>query len=1043
MRQFLSKVFLVAFIFVFAIPAPLLAQNWTPPTQPAVGGNTPSPINVSEFAQTKRGRLTVDGEGSNTSLPGLTSRSSSLLRGTSVFDVGDMLGGSPGPNMMLSWVKSYFMSNVTVGSQGTVGPEIRLNGQLYYKPLALDGTISGNQPAQGALLSIIDANGKVGYTPVPANDGDTLIWDSTCNCWITGPGGGNGTTTPSGLPVGVFGQTTWYNASNAMEATSQITHGFDSDGTTTLTRIPNKNIYVGSAGLGKTTILSPITDISGTNSVNIGIATTGQTTVNSPQVTFVENPSPNFTQTVDFQSRYVNLKAPGVGSQILGVASNTVNFDDGAGQIANYQTVNVKSGNVNVVSPTVSFQDANGQTSDYQTVNVKSGNVNFASPDDGGYQTVTFESDAVKLKNINMNPGVGRIPYAMNDEGRFGWNENLTYQLNQGGFFPEPVGQLTLHNPGGGTALFQNQGLSQLMDDVYIEDTGHLYLYGINSAAPNQRGVGIIKPLCYITTTKKVVNCNDTPLTNNPVGSQVEPAYDTDYEIFRTSEHNSGPLSTYIFQSSQTVDIKFCGGGGGGGGGGAGASGHGGGAGGGGAAGNCQTFESFSVSPGDVLSWDIGEGGNGGNGTKRQDFSSGSSTSQLASNGLSGQPTSLFIDYISDSLGNPVQLGQTQSGGLGGERGIGDIVATPNGSNISTTTGGFLGGLGANNNIAAFHDGQNGCGGFTVVSGIQNCQGSPIGGYGGDGENPVGSILPTTPSAGGNPGINDWADNVTSDHWNNRTGGPGYEGNPGNGGGGGAGGFGSSPYTNQDAGVNPLIYMWTKWPGGGNGGQGGSGYVQVGGILNSQVADSVEFNTPSSTDVPFQVSALPSGVQNFTIEVWSGAGGGGGVKTGFLADRHASGGGGGGYIKIPDVPRSQLGTTLLVRVGAGGVAGISSGSAGDVTNGAVGGTSYIKISGSPTNIAHASGGAGGVKDTDNDSQTVPGAVGGQPGSSAPFSALPGIIMSQGTNGTTNAGGNNLQGGNISAGGVGADTNLVGGTSTNSSAGQNGKVKISW
>lgn len=965
MRAFISKLLLTAFIFLFAIPTPLLAQNWVAPAGAPTGNNAPSPINVGPQFQEKVGAL---------SAYGVTSK------GFTLFDTNPAPNGS---SLFVSLVRSFFANDVDFGVQGTAGTNLNLFGNFRYLPTnPEDGTPGNNQPQPGYALTALDVNGNTGWRPgLPdgVNPGDTLIWDDTCNCWVTGP---VTTTTGGTLPPGTIGQTLWYSAPNVLQATDQIKH--DTMG----------------GGWTRTTLNNQVTDIKGTQIVYIGNTSTGTTQIGSPETKII-------------------------GGDLITLGGNA-------------------SGPTEINSPSVKFGN-DGPNGGYQTVDVKSSNVNFGAPDDGVSQTVTFDTERVKFRDISMNPGTGFLPYSVDDEGQFKWNENLTYQINQGGLFPEPIGQLTLQNPAGGVAVFQNQGISHLLDDVYIDDTGDLYLYGIEAPSPAQSGLGIVKPLCYVTTTKKVVTCDENTITQNPGGFQVEPAYDNDYEILRTFANNSGPQSTYTFQSNQTVNMKFCGAGGAGGGGGAGSINDGGGGGGGGSAGACQTLNDFPVSTGDVLSWNIGDGGSGGLGTRKQTNSS-SDYEVLGTAGNAGQPTSLFIDYAIDGPGNPVQVGQTQAGGTGGQRGIGDLLPAPTGGSFDGVTGGYKGGEGANTNLPNWHDGNPGCSNANVG----NCVYNPAnwnsdgnganGGSGGDGANEASTDQAPSlnPSSGGNPGTAYISSNCISGVICFQVGANGRDGAYSWGGGGGGGGAGLDPIS-LDGGVY-------RWPGGGNGGKGGSGYVKVTGILNSQGASSVVFDTPSSQDVTYSVGAIPLAVQNVTIEVWGGGGGGGGVKTGLFADRDGGGGGGGGYVKVPNVPRATLGTNLLIKVGATGTAGNSSGTGSEVTNGGTGGTSYIKVSGSSTPLVSATGGTGGTKDNDNDSAFATGGSGGGISIIPSLQGLTGIVSAQGTNGSNGSfgtGGNNVPGGSINAGGNGAKSNLTGGLSNSSTSGQAGRVKISW
>lgn len=236
MRHLLSNFFLIVFIFLFAVPPQLMAQNtWTPPTQPAVGGNTPSPINVSQFAQTKQGKLTVDG--------GFVSNTGSNLNGPTVLDVSPSQPNNSGYNLVFNFLKSYFLNSLQVGSEGSVGPEVKIVGQLKYKPTDSSGDIPDDSfiPQPGQVLKATDTEGTIAWgTAIPdgVNPGDTLIWSETCNCWTTGPGGGSGN-----LPPAEAGQTLWYNGDiGEWQATSKINHN------DTTTNIDSDNLSIRGSG---------------------------------------------------------------------------------------------------------------------------------------------------------------------------------------------------------------------------------------------------------------------------------------------------------------------------------------------------------------------------------------------------------------------------------------------------------------------------------------------------------------------------------------------------------------------------------------------------------------------------------------------------------------------------------------------------------------------------------------------------------------------------------------------------------------------------
>lgn len=951
MRAFLSKFLLSIFIVVFAFPVSLLAQenSWTPPSGSPIGNNTPAPINEGIFPQTKRGGFRLD---SNTLFPGASFQ---------------------------NFLPSFFMNNVQVGTAGEgVGPTLSVNGSFKFRPAYVDGTSTDTQPQVGYVLTALDTEGTVGWVPAAGlpnggNQGDTLIWNSTCNCWTTGPGGGG-----VNLPTGTLGQTMWYNGTT-WEATNQVLHGTLPTGDS-FTRIPNRNIYIGTLGVGKTLIQSPNTDIVGSNTLNIGTDNQGQTNIKSPVVTFFEESAQN--QLVNFRSNNIRFSDPVVGLQNVDFESNNINFGLG--------------------------------------------------DDDNVNQTTTFYSDAVKFRNINATPGAGRIPYAIDDEGTFKWNDRFTYNLNQDPAFPASVGQLTLFNPDGGIAVFRNEGMSSLADDVVIGEQGvasggELYLRGLSTGSIMERTQGLIQPLCYVYTTKRVVTCDtgvpgqnpgDIPILTPDMGGSVT------YTSFSTQQ-------SHVFDFTGDVEVKYCGGGGGGGGGGIGSpsgsnneTGFGANGGGGGSAGDCEEV-TLSVTPGDELTWSIGAGGNGGNGAM---YGLGLSYPDptFAQPGQNGQSTSIF--FRESTAPNPSQLGPTVIGGFGGGAGRspeqGAQYLATNGSTAlaSGTYGWWFNGAAGRNEFGVSNT--------TPTDVNTSCVG--CGGRGGFGEayNENGSlrtpdnnpILNGQPGFGGNGGYDNPANQIV------RHGQSGGNGTLSFGGGGGGGSHGRIVVFFG----GEVIEFEIK---GGDGGDGGSGYVTITGIGNTTQTGTnmYEFTEPGT--YTFNSSIIPNGVQNITVEVWGAGGGGGGVETDGLT--YGGGGGAGGYSRttIP-VP----GSGMSVIVGAGGNPGQSSVNAMFVTNGSNGGLSkFGNITGN--------GGLGGEKDyafgTDGNENGTGGAGGSATGGQTNLTGFPGENGSVTNNPADGGAGHpsfTVTSQSYGAGGKGgSDT----GPTIQATAGANGRVRISW
>jgi hypothetical protein len=965
MRAFLSKFLLSIFIVVFAFPVSLLAQenSWTPPSGPPLGNNTPAPINEGIFPQTKRGGFRLD---SNTLFPGASFQ---------------------------NFLPSFFMNNVQVGTAGEgVGPTLSINGSLKFRPAYVDGTSTDTQPQVGYVLTALDTEGTVGWVPAAGlpnggNQGDTLIWDSTCNCWTTGPGGGTG---GANLPTGTLGQTMWHNGT-AWEATDQIKHGTFAGGGYMVTRLSNPAVQ----------IPGPSILIGSNNSLIPGM--------------------PSSTSGTRILSKTVNIINGLIDSE-ANIASKNINIGS--------DDPSFGANNLKLEATDISFNSLNQLP---QNVNFESNNINFGLGDDDNVnQTTTFYSDAVKFRNINATPGAGRIPYAIDDEGTFKWNDRFTYNLNQDPAFPASVGQLTLFNPDGGIAVFRNEGMSSLADDVVIGEQGaasggELYLRGLSTGSIMERTQGLIQPLCYVYTTKRVVTCDtdvpgqnpgDTPILTPDIGGSVT------YTSFSTQQ-------SHVFDFTGDVEVKYCGGGGGGGGGGIGSpsgsnneTGFGANGGGGGSAGDCEEV-TLSVTPGDELTWSIGAGGNGGNGAM---YGLGLSYPDptFAQPGQNGQSTSIF--FRESTAPNPSQLGPTVVGGFGGGAGRspeqGAQYLATNGSTAlaSGTYGWWFNGAAGRNEFGVSNT--------TPTDVNTSCVG--CGGRGGFGEayNENGSlrtpdnnpILNGQPGFGGNGGYDNPANQIV------RHGQSGGNGALSFGGGGGGGSHGRIVVFFQ----GDVLEFEIK---GGDGGDGGSGYVTITGIGNTTQTGTnmYEFTEPGT--YTFNSSMIPSGVQNITVEVWGAGGGGGGVETDGLT--YGGGGGAGGYSRrtIP-VP----GSGMSVIVGAGGNPGQSSVNAILVTNGSNGGLSkFGNITGN--------GGLGGEKDyalgTEGNENGTGGAGGSATGGQTNLTGFPGengSVTNNPADGGTGHPSFTVTSQSYGAGGKGgSDT----GPTIQATAGANGRVRITW
>lgn len=888
MRAFLSKLLLIAFIILFATPSSLLAQNWTAPAGPAPGSNTPSPINVSSFAQTKIGSLNVEG--------GVQSRGTTILN-TSL--AGD-------PDFFLSFVPSFFIDTVSVGKSfiGLSTPTLLdVYGSFKYKQPA-----GSPQPQVNSVLKSIDTNGNIAWgaaLPDGVNDGDTLIWNETCNCWETGP-----VTTGTGLPPGTTGQTIWYSAPNVGQATNQIFHDVNFGNT-------------------RTTLNNAVTDIKGTAAVYVGNTSSGVTQIGSPD------------------------------TKIIGGSNITV----GNGQ----------TGQTEINSPDVKLGN-DGPNGNYQTVDVKSGTVNFAGVDDGGYQTVNFNSEAVNFSGLNLNPGANRIPYAVNDDGSFRWNENFTYQYFSGGLFPFPLAQFTMRNPEGGLALFQNQGISYLLNDVTIGQDGDLYLDGLGAASVLERTQGLVEHLCYVATTKKVVTCEDSVIGgDNPTPVEVTPVGGHGTLTFTP---NDG-VDTYTFGYQGRATVKYCGGGGGGGGGGIGAPGEnntqgpGGSGGGGGQSGGCDSFN-VDVNPGDVMTFNIGSGGNPGNPASYLVYASdpGGAVRIGATGGSNGQDTTVSINSEGGSV-------------IGGQGGFpGGSVFQPGHVEGDIPFIGLHGNDSLQSNLTPeYWNGQRSSTYFTYnTPESPNCQ--SCGGKGGNGEaytatgvlrgpgaNAIGL---SSPSSGGRGGIHPTDENTNPSHGSYRYGVPGECGAPSFGGGGGGGGHGQGYVLTSPTRTSFL---------GGEGGCGGDGYVQISGLTDDNNDGGTNPNEyifsnpgPNQHLTEYQINNalnIPANIATVTVEMWSAGGGAGGINsTGGTSYKRSGGGGSGGY-KTFTIARQLLDDAMFT-IGAKGQNGSNGGSP---TDGTPGGSTSVSGVPQATSVV---GGGGGVRFLTTTNMTQGGA-GGVPG----------------------------------------------------------------
>ncbi len=795
--------------------------------------------------------------------------------------------------------------------------------------------------------------------PDGVNTGDTLIWNETCNCWETEPGGGSG---PGGsFPDGTQGQTMWYD-NGAWIATDKIKHI--------------------SQFFDETNITNQAINLTASKQVNI------RADINDPNS---------------------NILVAATHAKIAG--QDTIDIGDG-----NFITLD--SDNIRIMG---------------DTTELKTPVINFKPSFDSVPQTVTFNSSAVKFKGPVSNPslfdaGIGRIPYSTDNDGTFKWNKFLTY--GQVPLAPGiNLGQLILANPDNGIAVFANQGMTWLGSDTAIAEGGNLYLEGLSDGGLGNIAAGNVKHLCYVENTKKVVKCppESGPGSGPVVGVGTTPLGEG--TALFTSLHNG---QEYQFNFSGPISVKYCGGGGGGGGGGIGSSGPGGGAGtgggggGGGEAGKCQT-EGFNVTNGDILRWNIGQGGTGGHGKFYRIFSNGTQYTEQSTNGIRGAQTSVTLD---PSNGPEALIGQPADGGFGGF--IGQSVS-------ETTVASPIPQGGPNGNFDLsqgaygwFLNGQNGA--LSTVSSNPNCL--SCGGVGGSGEsyNLNTNDLITSLSAGsfsyrGNGG----QDGVNG---NLRLGQDGICGTLRGGGGGGGGGYGMA--VSESTSLPPQTIFTFK---GGSGGCGGGGYVLITGLpqsVNTDLPTEIVFDTPAvhrlSNNQIYNI--IPLYQQTFTVELWGAGGGAGGVSADAASQVKRSAGGGSGAFRTITLNRSQLLNAEFV-VGAKGNNGVAG------SNGLAGQSSTVRPipTGSPVfTTSNSNGGAGGGPFIN----TFNPGTGGAGGTVAPYG---GTIGSNGVNGSYNEGPCNvsLETINPTNGyGAGSPRTCTDGTlNVYEGSAQNGRIRISW
>jgi hypothetical protein len=998
-----SKIFVAVFSMLALViqPYAVFAQDfsWTEPSGPPLDNNVAPPVNVGPVGQAKDGEFFIMKQGG----VGFAAPFSSASFGT-------------------------YMPGI-FGSPAIDYPStVNIYGNLLYRP---DGT-NGATPPAGQVL-ITDVNGYAkwvdpativtpGGDPLPTCAANQVLQVSVAGTWSCGTGASSTT-----LPAGTNGQTLrWNSTMGQWEPNSVVTItgtgpavvgvGSSAGNSTgivnimTSSTVPNAHITLSSPGIQ----LQP-----GSNPIQAGQILTSTTTQgnigwvdpitllgsllpsgNSGE-TFVHNGT-NWTATnkLTHSQTSVPIPAPYEGDfnpdGFMSKISNDVFMLDTAKTIlgrAGQGYVNIYGQNAGALSNNFTFTPMNGQT---QNVNFYSNNVKFSGP----------------LQNNDWDTKLGRIMFAKDDQGSVKWTKGIQYQED----FEDQYNIFGITDDPGeddDIPLLWSEGLTYLQGDTRIDgittinnelivsEDGDLWLEGIERADEGDN----IKHLCVRMTDKKVVRCDFI------TGVGAEPETQTLIDE-RTITYSAGTGSIQYplpDQAPGQVTIKACAGGGGGGGGGRGydgggddngEEGDGGGGGGGGGKGQCMPATDISFDEGDTLTWSIGDGGDGGS---RANFVSSALpgvsgvTDTPATPGDSGGNT---IISLNNSQIGPILLGG--GGGLPGTSGPFNNTGAPGGQGGSTTIP----------TTTPWHMGQPGSiGSF-----------GSTGGRGGNGEDIENATWnPYTGSIGGAGGVYSGNDIFGHD---------GSAGLAGKGGGGGGGGAGEWDQQNTTYGLTTYTAYVQR---GGHGGNGGDGYLEI--TYNAYVSEVVipDWVREDAGTHTFDPSILPNNVTSITVEVW-GAGGGGGKGTNSTSAVFGGGGGAGAYVK-KIVPMNSNSSPVTVVVGAGGNPGqgVCQNPQPTTGSGYAGTTSTFD-----GNVITAPGGDGG--------KCYPGQYG--LGGAGGVSTTGGVILSisgasGGTSDINNWQNNDGAPGTQGYGGGGDGERRNGALPRNPTAGDDGRVLISW
>lgn len=1080
----LSKLLLSIFVVVFSFPVSALGSPsptqymWEPPAGAPPYYNTPSPINVGPVGQNKDGAITfTDADGQ------------------------EQISIDPNEGVRVS-VPSLFFDPVGVGfyhpQLGSFPSTLRVYGQMFFQPASPEGDpiFPSGIPAGYVLKASEDGTGRISWEPgLPdgGNDGDILIWNEELNQWISGPNTSGdiceeGATCYFGdyiecdpaiqnceglaMPDGTPTYTMYYSdVTNKWEQTPLIRHFTDD---------PNKKlITIGNIRLDDNNHPTiPINwGFDGFQELRIQ---TADTRVISPAVTFIsQDPSPSpyqgYNQNILFASNNITFQP--------------IQFGDG---LVDDQRVNL---NTDVFFKPLSWwtQPAPGFV--------------LTSADEDGRLTWADPADVFELPSGEDNKFMWFNPTVQLWEPQKNFSYTKEYVTSSG--MTVGFGRLSLHNASandfdepvdGSGSIFVNEGLTALLDDVRIGQDGDLFLEGID--IPNlATNWGDVRHLCIRMSDRKVVACpGDLVISGDNV---IKPLPHEDFAIFTPGSPEPREL---VFPLSGLATIKYCGAAGGGGGGDYGSDSWGGGGGGGGGRGQCHT-ETRYVQAGDVLTMDIGIGGNGGNRGARMvinntgDFSFNPNTSILTA--TDGQPGGLTRVFI-----NGDQVGVNALGGFGGSAGHSQSGSPGFGGNAG---GGEPAPAPTNNGKPGHQHNDSSC--------------HACGGNGGDGMtddfNMSIGLMDGSPSSKGHGGAHPSLDSSTGkDGSDGAVLGivPNSFGEP-TGGGGGGGSLGTAGYgltlmgsqsynrslvssylgwlnsifplgQNQYNAIysyaealdlcsnncsSPLVINIRK---AGAGGRGGDGYVYVVYPVDEAPIESSHYalyTDPDAGEITVNLNDLVS-INDFSnpvnpqmiIELWAGGGGGGGFNTNYSSQEPSGGGGGSGAYKkvIWNVPTPiPQNAQFKIKVGQGGSLG-NTGGGGNVTSGGNGGISYVKgVNLGTTYLNNATcvhpGRGGGAAAT---SANGAGGLAPIPPSTVYDSSSNPCYVSGNTGGGTNgveftngnAGDSGATGGNggeaitgidsaYGAGGKGSNNVCVGGicNAVPGTPGGHGAVKISW